>query len=51
MKNYSRKMSRRVTRYRSPSTFIVRRAENAKRLPPMTPPAHGQPKRRSKGRG
>jgi len=46
MKNYSRKTNRRVTRYNSPSTFIVRRAEKSKRNPFNTPPARGKNNRR-----
>lgn len=50
MKNYSRRVNRKMTRYRTPSTFLVRRAEAAKRQPLQVPPAHGRKNRRP-GRG
>ena len=42
MKNYSRRVGRRNARFRTPSTFLVRRAEASKRRPRELPPAHGR---------
>ncbi|MDD5109800.1 MAG: hypothetical protein PHI63_01115 [Patescibacteria group bacterium] len=50
MKNYSRKVNRKLTRFNCPSTFIVRRAENSKRTPFNAPPAHGQRSQRFRGK-
>jgi len=37
MKNYSRKMGKKLTRYRTPSSFRVRKAESAKRMKLSSP--------------